>query len=75
MALPLLLTATTGTAFQLAANSGKAADFIWLLEIHKGHYGPLNLSAVYPFLNGLGLLALLSTGFVMWLQTRPRKRT
>ena len=74
MVLPLIITAVTGTTFQLAASNGKAPEFIWLLEIHKGHYGPINLEAVYPFLNGMGLLMLVFTGLMMWLQTRPRKK-
>ncbi|MEL6469366.1 MAG: PepSY domain-containing protein [Cyanobacteria bacterium J06623_4] len=75
MVLPLVLTAITGTTFQLAVNSGKAADFFWLLQIHKGHYGPVNLSFIYPFLNGIGLLVLVFTGLTMWLQTRrPKKK-
>jgi len=75
MAVPLLLTLTTGTLFQFAALSDRASDFIWLLELHKGKFGPINLEFAYPFFNALGLLTLLITGFLMWWQTPKRKKT
>ncbi|MGD1908569.1 MAG: PepSY domain-containing protein [Leptolyngbyaceae cyanobacterium] len=75
MAIPLLLTLTTGMGFQMAATAGRGSDFIWLLQLHKGKWGPLDLSMVYPFLNGLGLLTLMITGILMWWQTKRRKRS
>ncbi len=73
MMFPLLLTLVTGSLFQMAAVSGKGRDFIWLLELHKGHFGILNLEIVYPFLNALGLLTLVATGILMWWQIPPRR--
>ncbi len=75
MALPLLLTAITGSSYQITDLSGKEVK--WLLEVHKGNFGSLKLEIIYPFLNALGLLALLATGTSMLLQTRrsPRRRT
>ena len=74
MALPLLLTAITGSLYQITELSGNEAT--WLLEMHKGDFGILRLEAIYPFLNVLGLLALLATGMSMGLQMRrsPRRR-
>ncbi|MEL6939778.1 MAG: PepSY domain-containing protein [Cyanobacteria bacterium J06598_1] len=74
MVVPLLITLTTGTLFQMAAVSDRASDFIWLLELHKGKFGQVNLERVYPFLNALGLLTLVITGSLMWLQSPSRKR-
>jgi len=74
MVLPLLLTLTTGVLFQFAVASDRANDFIWLLDLHRGKFGQINLDFVYPFLNALGLLTLLITGVLMWLQTPNRKR-
>lgn len=75
MVLPLLLTLITGTIYQFADLSGKAADFDWLLDLHKGEFGSLNLEIIYPFLNALGLLILVITGIMMWLQmNRSRSR-
>lgn len=73
MVLPLLLTLTTGVLFQFAVASDRANDFLWLLELHRGKFGQINLDLVYPFLNALGLLTLLITGVLMWLQSPSRK--
>ena len=74
MALPLLLTAITGSIYQITDLTGNEAR--WILELHKGNIGSLKLEAIYPFLNALGLLALLATGTSMLLQRRsPRRRT
>lgn len=70
--LPLLLTLTTGVVFQLAMASGNTQAFLWVLEVHRGHFGPLNLEMIYPFLNALGLLTLIVTGTVLWWQ-RPSR--
>ena len=74
MTLPLLLTLTTGVLFQFGVASDRTNDFLWLLELHRGKFGQIDLDFIYPFLNALGLLTLLITGVVMWLQT-PNKRT
>ncbi len=74
MLLPLLVTLLTGSIYQIASLTGAGGDFYWLIEIHKGLWGPLNLEIIYPFLNALGLLVMVVTGFSMWLQMRPRTR-
>ncbi|MGK7942417.1 MAG: PepSY domain-containing protein [Crocosphaera sp.] len=72
MIFPLLLTVLTGTLFQVAVVTGNASNFTWLLELHRGKFGRINLEMIYPFLNGFGLLMLGITGVMIWLQTRPR---
>ncbi len=72
MIFPLLLTVLTGTLFQVAVVTGNANNFTWLLELHRGKFGRINLEMIYPFLNGFGLLMLGITGVMIWLQTRPR---
>jgi hypothetical protein len=74
MTIPLLLTAITGSIYQIADLSGNDAK--WILELHKGNFGNLKLEGIYPFLNTLGLLVLLATGILMWLQMRrkPKRR-
>jgi uncharacterized iron-regulated membrane protein len=74
MAIPLIITVLTGVGFQLAIAAGRARDFHWMMEFHRGHFGPLNLASIYPYLNGLGLLVLVVTGVMMWLQQRPKQR-
>ena len=75
MVLPLLLTVITGTVYQITDLSGHEAR--WLLRLHKGNFGSLKLEAIYPFLNGLGLLVLLVTGSALLWQMRrqPPRRT
>ncbi|HEY9642747.1 MAG TPA: PepSY domain-containing protein [Coleofasciculaceae cyanobacterium] len=77
MVLPLLLTVITGTVYQMVDLAGKGDAFDWLLDLHKGHFGILNLEVIYPFLNALGLCALLFTGISLWLHMRrtPKKRS
>ncbi len=71
MVLPLILTAITGSIFQLFNLAGQERNVRWLIALHKGHFGIFNLTQIYPFLNALGLLVLAATGFSMWLQKRP----
>ena len=72
--LPLLLTLTIGVLFQFALASDHANDFRWLLDLHRGKFGQLNLEFIYPILNALGLLTLIITGSIMWFQFPNRKR-
>ncbi len=75
MLLPLLLTLLTGSLYQIADLSDQGNTFSWLIELHKGHFGNINLEIIYPFLNALGLLLLIITGIPMWLQSirQPRR--
>jgi uncharacterized iron-regulated membrane protein len=68
--LPLLLTATTGVMYDLLEQWGLEAD--WLLALHVGRFGPLNLQPVYSLLLGLCVLVLVITGLRMWFRTRPK---
>ncbi|MEN9203831.1 MAG: hypothetical protein Q6K80_10595 [Thermostichus sp. DG_1_6_bins_120] len=71
--LPFVVTVLTGSLYQIALLN-QNFDYYWLIQIHKGKWGPLDLQAVYPFLNGLGLLIMVTTGLSLWLQTRPSHR-
>ena len=74
MVVPLIVTVFSGAGFQMAVLAGKGVDFIWLLNLHKGNWGFINLERVYPFLNSIGLMLLIVSGAVMWWTTRPRKK-
>ena len=74
MVLPLALTAITGSIFQLFDLAGQERSVRWLMALHKGHFGIFNLAQIYPFLNALGLLVLVATGFSMWLQRRSTSK-
>jgi len=71
-ALPLLVTTITGIAYSLLEHMGIEAD--WVLDLHYGHYGPIDLSGIYPLLLGLCVLILLGTGVTLWLQTGRRSK-
>lgn len=74
MFFPLLLTSITGSLFQVAVTTGKEDQFMWLLEFHRGKFGRINLEVIYPILNAFGVLMLIITGIIMWLQTRRKIR-
>ena len=63
--LPLILTTITGMATTMTAewrlNLGISRHL--LLDIHTGEI--FHLQAVYPILNGLGVIGLLVTGISM----------
>jgi hypothetical protein len=63
--LPLLLTVLTGMLTTISRewpiNTGMSSNL--LLKIHTGEI--LHLEAIYPILNGLGLIGLLVTGMSM----------
>ncbi|MEN9205721.1 MAG: hypothetical protein Q6J68_04935 [Thermostichales cyanobacterium SZTDM-1c_bins_54] len=71
--LPFVVTLVTGSLYHVALMMGNF-DFYWLIEMHKGKYGPVDLSAVYPFLNALALLFMVSSGFSLWWQSRQARR-
>ncbi|WP_036480951.1 hypothetical protein [Myxosarcina sp. GI1] len=74
MFVPIFLTAITGSLFQIAVITGKSDDFLWLLELHRGKFGSINLEFVYPLLNAFGVLFLAITGIAMWLQINKKAR-
>lgn len=63
--LPLILTVLTGMMTTIVKewpiNTGLPSSL--LLKIHTGEI--LHLEAIYPILNGLGLIGLLVTGISM----------
>ena len=65
-ALPLLITAGTGSLYSLLLEQG--IDAFWLLKLHTGNFGVLNLQPVYPMLLG-GLTVIVTvSGAVMLLR-------
>ena len=68
-ALPLLLTASTGSLYSLLLEQG--IDAFWLLKIHTGQFGGLNLQPVYPML--LGVLTIVVTASGVILLAKPNR--
>ena len=56
-ALPLLITAGTGSLYSVLLE--QEIDVFWLLKIHTGNFGVLNLQPFYPML--LGTLTVIVT--------------
>ena len=65
-ALPLLITASTGSLYSLLLEQD--IDAFWLLKIHTGNFGALNLQPVYSMLLG-GLTVIVTvSGAAMLLK-------
>ncbi len=67
-AAPLLLTAISGSLYSILLEQG--IDAFWLLKIHTGRFGLLNLQSFYPSL--LGVLTVVITASGMTLLIKPR---
>lgn len=70
-AAPLLLTALPGSIYSGLLEQG--IDAFWLLKIHSGRFGPLNLQPYYSVLLGLLTLVLIVSGVSLWLP-RPKAK-
>ena len=66
-ALPLLLTASTGSLYSLLLEQG--IDAFWLLKVHTGQFGWINLQPVYPMLLGVLTILVTVSGLAMLLKT------
>ena len=71
-AAPLALTALSGAAYETLLDDN--LDVPWLLRLHTGNFGMLNLQPVYAPLLGLLTLTLIGSGLVMLLTDRRRPR-
>jgi len=61
---PCLLTVITGVGFSLSEEWDVKQK--WLLHLHIGHFGPLNLSSVYPTLLGVMTLVIIVSGVQLY---------
>ena len=62
-AAPLLLTAASGSLYSLLLERG--IDAFWLLKIHTGKFGPINLQPYYSLLLGVLTLVVIASGVAM----------
>lgn len=67
-AAPLLLTAATGSLYSLLLEQG--IDAFWLIQIHSGRFGPLNLQPYYSALLGVFTLVVIVSGVGLLLSRR-----
>lgn len=70
-AAPLLLTAASGSLYSLLLERG--IDAFWLLKIHTGRFGPVNLQPYYSLLLGVLTLVVIASGLAL-LITSSRTR-
>ncbi|MEB3166575.1 MAG: hypothetical protein VKO65_07880 [Cyanobacteriota bacterium] len=70
-AAPLLLTAASGSLYSLLLERG--IDAFWLLKIHTGRFGPLNLQPYYSLLLGGLTLVVIGSGLAMLLADRSSR--
>ena len=67
-AAPLLLTAASGSLYSVLLECG--VDAFWLLRIHTGRFGPLNLQPYYSTVLGVLTLFIAGSGLGMLLGRR-----
>jgi hypothetical protein len=68
--VPLLLTAVTGILYSLLEAREIEAD--WLMALHIGKFGPLDLEPFYSVILGVCVLVLSGSGLSLWFKTRRR---
>jgi hypothetical protein len=69
-AAPLLLTALSGSLYSLLLEQG--VDAFWLLSLHTGRFGPINLQPYYSIVLGLLTLVVIASGLGLLLASRGR---
>lgn len=67
-ALPLILTALSGSLFSVLESRGIKVR--WLLQIHRGDFGLIDLEPWYPLLLGVLTLVLTISGLNLYLRSR-----
>ena len=72
-AAPLLLTAITGSLYTLLLERG--VDAFWLLQLHTGRFGPLNLQPYYSAVLAALTLILVVSGLVLLGRRGERQQT
>ena len=69
-AAPLLLTAGTGSLYSLLLEQD--IDAFWLLKIHTGDFGPINLQPIYSVILGVLTVVVTVSGLVLLIRTPAR---
>ena len=70
-AAPLLITAGSGSLYSLLLEQN--IDAFWLLKLHTGKFGWLDLQPVYPILLGILTIVVTVSGMTMLLRAAPKK--
>jgi hypothetical protein len=67
-AVPIMLTAMTGSLYPIFASLDMKAD--WLMDIHTGHFGVINLQSFYSSLLGVLTIILALSGLGLMVNNR-----
>lgn len=70
-AVPLLLTALSGSLY--GALSAREIEAFWLMKLHTGNFGVVNLQPWYSTILGLLTLFIAGSGLGLLLAGRKRK--
>ena len=68
--MPLLIRSATGSMYSLLLEQG--VDAFWLLKIHTGRFGVVNLQPYYSWLLGVCTLLAIGSGILL-LVAKPRR--
>ena len=69
-AAPLLLTAASGSLYSVLLEQG--VDAFWLLKVHTGRFGPVNLQPYYSIVLGISTLVVIISGLGLLLSGDKR---
>ena len=69
-AAPLLLKAGRGSLYSLLLEQN--IDAFWLLKIHTGNFGAINLQPIYSVMLGVLTVVVTVSGLVMLIRTPAR---
>jgi len=67
-AVPIMLTAMTGSLYPIFESLDMKAD--WLMELHTGNFGVINLQSFYSSLLGLLTIILALSGLGLMFNNR-----
>lgn len=70
-ALPLLLTALSGSLY--GALSSREIDAFWLMKLHTGNFGAVNLQPYYSTVLGVLTLFIAGSGLALLLGRRGKR--
>lgn len=71
-AAPLLITALSGSVYSGLLEQG--IDAFWLLKIHTGRFGPINLQPYYSVITGFLTLVIAISGISLMFAKPSKKR-
>ena len=69
-AAPLLLTAGSGSLYSLLLEQN--IDAFWLLKIHTGNFGAINLQPIYSVMFGALTVVVTVSGCMLLIRTPAR---